>query len=126
MRTALDRARERKALGSSATPIGDNGGRGAPRNYLQARRAKRLVLGSSKRGRGEASRRSNGCRLSAVWEAEGCKCDRRKKEGVTRNHGFPYRKEGRDSLPGSTEETPQSRKLPALGVSMTGNLMIKG
>ena len=27
---------------------------------------------------------------------------RRKKEGVTRNHGFPYRKEGRDSLPGST------------------------
>jgi hypothetical protein len=24
-----------------------------------------------------------------------------------RNHGFPYRKEGRDSLPGSTVETPQ-------------------
>jgi hypothetical protein len=31
-----------------------------------------------------------------------------KKEGVTRNHGFPYRKEGRDSLPGSTVETPQA------------------
>jgi hypothetical protein len=38
-----------------------------------------------------------------------------KKEGVTRNHGFPYRKEGRDSLLGSTVETPQARRLPAWG-----------
>jgi hypothetical protein len=43
------------------------------------------------------------------------KGQRRKKESVTRNHGFPYRKEGRDSLPGSTVETPQGRRLPAWG-----------
>jgi hypothetical protein len=31
-----------------------------------------------------------------------------KKEGITRNHKFPHMKEGRDSLPGSTVETPQT------------------
>jgi hypothetical protein len=66
-------------------------------------------------GSDEASRRFEWLPPFGGVEAEGCKCDRRKKEGVTRNHGFPYRKEGRDSLPGSTEETPQSRKLPAWG-----------
>ena len=39
----------------------------------------------------------------------------RKKEGVAGNHGFPYRKEERDSLPGSTEETPQSPAVTGLG-----------
>ena len=46
--------RERKALGAQP-PLGTMGGRGAQRNYLRAKRAKRLLLGS-RRGGGEASR----------------------------------------------------------------------
>ena len=52
-----------------------------------------------------------------------------KKEGVTRNHWFPYRKEKRererDSLPGSSEETPQAGGY-RLGGFHTGNLLIEG
>jgi len=42
-----------------------------------------------------------------VWAADVIK---------TKKGGLPYRKEGRDSLLGSTVETPQARRLPAWGV----------
>jgi hypothetical protein len=57
--------------------------------------------------------------LAGVYHFSGVdrRCDkRRKKEGVTWNHGFPYRKEGRDKLawPGPWK-LRRARRLNALG-----------
>jgi|SRR5258706_10101355 len=80
-------------------------------------------------GSGEASRRFEGLPPFGGVGVLGRlmkRGQRRKKEGVTRNHGFPYRKEGRDSLPGSTVETPQNPAVTGLGVSISKNLIDQG
>jgi hypothetical protein len=67
-----------------------------------------IAMGARMLGAGEASRRGKWLPpFGGVvrWEAE---MGDKKKEGVTWNHWFPYRKEERDSLPGSSEETPQA------------------
>jgi hypothetical protein len=126
MRKALDRARERKASGSSATPIGDNGGRGAPRNHMQARRAKRLVLGSSKGAEARRLAVSNGCRLSAVLGASNEKGTVTKKGGRYGEPRVPVQ-EGRERQ----LCLARPRKLRRAGGYRPGgfhigNLMIKG
>jgi hypothetical protein len=51
----------------------------------------------------------------AVWAGDVKKT--KKKEGVTRNHGFPYKKEGRDSLPGPGRGNSAGPAVNGLGVS---------
>ena len=44
---------------------------------------------------------------------------RRKKEGVTRNRGFPYRKEGRDKLAWLDRGNSAGPAVTGLGVSIS-------
>jgi hypothetical protein len=128
-RTALDRARERKALGCERNPRWGQWGQGGATNLsAEQKRAKTWCLGS-RRGSGEASRSFGGLPpfggigvLGRVTESG----QRRKKEGVTQNHLVPVQ-EGRErplawldrgNSAGAGDYRP--------GGFHTGNLLIKG
>ena len=80
-------------------------------------------------GSGEASRRFEGLPPFGGVGVLGClmkRGQRRKKEGVTRNRGFPYRKEGRDKLAWPGPWKLRRPEVTGLGVSISKNLIDQG
>jgi hypothetical protein len=104
--TNLGRVLESTLAQESSFRIADNGSTLTPVNFSLRISSLNLPVTIAKRGSGQTRNMSDASHASRL------------------NHGFPYRKEGRDSLPGSTVETPQAGGYRPGGFHI-GNLMMK-